>query len=138
MKWFINSLATLLLLLGVPVTVLGTSEILDAKRSEQDRSEAIAAVVILGIPPTLLGGFMLWWSRQRSQRLEHERLRSTFFRLLKENEGSVTALRFSMETGLEGRAAKAYLDERAKEFNALYNVTQEGTVSYQFELDGKD
>lgn len=138
MKWLINTLATLFLLLGVPVTVLGTSEILDAKTSEPDRGEAIAAVVILGIPPTVLGSWMLWWSRQRSRRLEQERLRAAFFRLLQENDGSVTTLRFSMETGLDGRAAKAYLDERAKEFNGLYNVTEEGNLSYRFELDGKD
>lgn len=138
MKWFINTLATLLLLVGVPVTILGTSEILDPKISEQDRGEAIAAVVLLGVPPTLLGGWMIWWSRQRSRRLEQDRLRTTFFRLLQENDGSVTALRFSMETGLDGRSAKTYLDERAKEFNALYNVTEEGNLSYRFELDGKD
>lgn len=40
-----------------------------------------------------------------------------------------------METELDGDAAKAYLDTRAKEFNAAYNVTEEGSFSYYFNLE---
>jgi hypothetical protein len=29
-----------------------------------------------------------------------------------------------------------YLDERAKEFNAAFNVTEEGNFSYYFNLEG--
>jgi hypothetical protein len=41
-----------------------------------------------------------------------------------------------METGLDGQTAKAYLDSRAKEFNAAYNVIEEGSFSYYFNVDG--
>ena len=73
-----------------------------------------------------------WPENGRSR--EQERLRSTFFRLLQEGNGHLTVLKFAMTTGLEGEAAKSYLNDRAREFNASFNVSEEGKLSYYFDL----
>lgn len=77
--------------------------------------------------------------REREQQYrESVRLHSTFLRLLHEGNGDVSVLQFAIETGLEGKSAKAYLDEQAKAFNARYDVTHEGKLAYFFDLDGID
>lgn len=65
---------------------------------------------------------------------QSNRLKQNFFRLLQEGDGKLTVLRFAMETGLEGDEAKRYLDERAIEFNATFEATSQGAVSYVFDL----
>jgi hypothetical protein len=123
---------------GLFVSVGMTIELTDSQSSAEDRKGAIAAFLIFGLPPATLGGWMLWNGHRKSHRAERDRLRSTFFKLLQENEGHITPIRFAMASGLEGGAAKVYLDERAKEFNALFNVTEEGNLVYYFELGGED
>ena len=125
-----------LLGIGVPIFLLGTAEALNPRATSESREGAIAAVFLFGLPPTALGSWLLVSNNRRSKQEERDRLRAAFFRLLQENSGHLTVLRFSMATGLEGEAAKAYLDTRAKEFNAAYNVTEEGSFSYYFNLEG--
>ncbi len=124
-----------LLGIGVPIFLIGTAGTLDPKATRSDREGSFAAVLLFGLPPTALGSWLLWSNNRRQQQEERDRLRAAFFRLLQENSGHLTVLGFSMETGLEGEAAKAYLDTRAKEFNAAYNVTEEGSFSYYFNLE---
>lgn len=124
-----------LLGIGIPISLVGTTEALNPENTAGDREGAFAALVVLGLPPTALGSWLLFSNVRRNKQEERDRLRAAFFRLLQENSGHLTVLRFSMETGLEGEAAKMYLDSRAKEFNAAYNVTEEGSFSYYFNLE---
>ena len=135
MKLLTRIAAGILLGIGVPITILGTVQALDSKRSMDDREGAFAALVFFGLPPTALGSWMIWSALSRNQKAERDRLRATFFRILQSQNGYITVLKFSMETGLDGQAAKAYLDDCAREFNAAYNVTEEGSFSYYFHLD---
>jgi len=41
-----------------------------------------------------------------------------------------------MVTGLTGEMAKTYLDERAREFSANFDVDDEGNLFYCFNLSG--
>lgn len=103
--------------------------------SDRDTREAgLPALMIFGMPPVAMGAGLLVWSRKGKALGQSNRLKQTFFRLLQENEGKVTVLRFAMETGLEGDEAKAYLDERAIEFNATFEATSQGAVAYVFDL----
>jgi hypothetical protein len=126
--------AAILLGIGVPISLIGAIEVLRPQATPEDREGGLAALVLFGLPPTALGTWLIWSSRRQGQKAESDRLRSTFFRTLQANNGHITVLLFSMETGLEGADAKAYLDERAKEFNAAYDVTEEGSYSYYFNL----
>lgn len=134
MKLATKIVAGVLLGIGLPIVLLASSEILNLKSSASAKSDAIAALMILGLPTATLGGWLVWSGHRQQQLAEQDRLRTTFFRLLQESNGHLTVLRFAMTTGLEGEAAKAYLSDRAREFNAGFNISEEGKLSYYFDL----
>ncbi len=127
-----------LLFFGLFVLGMGTAELLNPDNPPQDRQDSLAALLLFGVPCTATGSWMFWRSYQKSQQQKRDFLRSSFFKLLQENNGHITALQFSMASGLDGRAAKIYLDDRAKEFDANFNVTTEGNISYYFEIGGSN
>ncbi len=133
MRAVVRFLAVILLGVGVPITAMGAIESLNPQA--RDRDGALAALILFGLPPTALGSWLLWTTGRRTQESERDRLRAAFFRLLKEHNGHLTVLQFSMETGLNGSEAKAFLDECAKDYNATFNVTEEGQFSYYFHLN---
>lgn len=63
-----------------------------------------------------------------------EILRASFFDLVKENQGQVTLMQFAMAANVSGEAAQQYLQDRAKEFGADFQVNDQGTVIYIFPL----
>ncbi|MGC9505416.1 hypothetical protein [Baaleninema sp.] len=67
-----------------------------------------------------------------SPSLDSDSLQELFYQLVRTNNGSITVMRFAMETGLSGKDAQAYLDEKAKEFNAHYDIDSRGNITYQF------
>lgn len=133
MKQFTQLAAVVLLTIGLPITALAVADIVNPNTSETNRSGAVAALFLVGLPPSAIGGWLIWDGTRRHQKADRDRLRETFYRLIQEGKGQITSLKFAMETGLEGRAAKQYLDERAKEFNASYDITEEGKFSYFFD-----
>lgn len=126
--------AGVLLGIGLPISVMAIWQIASPNVSAEDKSGSEAALVLFGLPPAVLGSWLIWNGRRLSRQELSDRLQATFFRLLQEHNGHLTALQFAMETGLNGEAARAFLDERAKEFNAGFNVTEEGKLSYYFDL----
>jgi membrane protease YdiL (CAAX protease family) len=100
----------------------------------KDKQDAVTALVVLGLPLTAAGAWMFWRGHQQYQQQARAQLRTTFFKSLQAHNGRISLIQFAMESGLEGKEAKTYLDERAKEFNATYDVTEKGNISYYFEL----
>jgi hypothetical protein len=134
MKLSSKIFAGILLGIGVPLSLICLTGMFNPKAPPEERNALGTAFVVFGLPPTAVGGWLVWSGVRRARREERDRLRAAFFRMIEENNGHLTVLRFSMETGLEGQDAKLYLDERAKEFNAAFNVTEEGNFSYYFNL----
>lgn len=93
-------------------------------------------LLMLGLPFIPIGVAVLRQEYIADQK-QHNHLRTVFFYLLQADNGHVTPIRFAMESGLDGKLAQAYLDERAKEFNATYNVTPEGNITYYFDLNAQ-
>lgn len=97
--------------------------------------------LIFGVPTIVLGGW-LTLAMYRQSKLEQkalqqqvsDRLQSIFYQMLQENHGRVTVLNFAMHSQLPAAAARQYLDEKAKEFNANFQVNEEGGVSYHFDI----
>jgi hypothetical protein len=114
------------------IGVLGVSQP-GATRDQQFAS--IGVGVLGGVPAIALGSWLIAQQSDRARQQERDRLRQVFFRLLQEGNGNINVLRFSMESNVSGAEAKAYLDERAREFNAAFNVDQEGKLSYYFDGD---
>jgi hypothetical protein len=136
MRLFTKIAAGTLLTIGIPIVVLTTLEITNLEQPPEDREAALAALIFLGLPPTLLGSWLIFNGVRHDRQKERDRLRQVFYNLLQESNGEITTMQFAIASGLTGDCAKQYLDERAKEFNAAYDVLEEGSISYQFRLKG--
>ena len=134
MKLITKLAAGVLLGIGVPIALWAVADIANPRAT--DKEGAVAALCFFGIPPSALGGWLVLGGRRRSEQEEHDRLQASFFNLLKQGNGRITALGFAMETGLTGAMAKTYLDERAKEFGANFDVDDDGNMFYRFNLEG--
>jgi hypothetical protein len=96
---------------------------------------------IFGFPCAVLGGWMTLSLYQQGkqekkalQQQRDDRLQSLFYQMVQENHGRITLLRFAMQSQLPPNTAKDYLDDKAKEFNANFKISEEGAVSYLFEV----
>ena len=72
------------------------------------------------------------YQQQHKNQVAH--LDSVFYRLIKENKGRVTALDLAMNAKIPGEKVQEYLDERAKEFAADFEVTEQGGILYYFQV----
>ncbi len=133
MKLIKKIFAALFLSFGFVFLLAATIVVIDTE-DPKERNSTVAGCLIFGIPPTALGIWLIRSLQIQSQQEQRDRLRSAFFKLLKQGDGRLTPLRFAMETGLDGTLAKAYLDERAKEFNARFEVDEDGDLFYQFDM----
>lgn len=101
---------------------------------QQDATDTFIGGIALGVPFVAGGGYMLWGLRRRNEKLLRDRLDSTFYQMLKADNGRITVLQLAMEAQLSGEQAKQYLDQKAKEFNATFEVSDKGNISYLFHL----
>lgn len=103
---------------------------------DEARDSAMGGL-ILGVPSVLLGGWLALGAYRQEQQEKAikqagDRFHSTFFRLIQAGNGSITVFNFAMAAQLTATAAKQYLDEKAKEFDATFAVSNEGVISYYF------
>ena len=131
--------AGLLLALGGPIVVLSGAHLSDP--NSVVRELAMVILTFVGLPPTATAGWLLWavWEQNRVERVQQaqirvDRLAAAFFQLLKENDGAVTPLQFAMKAQLPGSEAKEYLESRAQEFDAQFEVSDRGTILYRFDV----
>ena len=126
--------ATVLLSLGIVLIGSGIYAPFNSAISKQKQREGAIACLVFGVPLAAWGGWIFLGLRQDKQQQERDRLNAAFSKLLTQSDGRITTLAFSMETGLPGEMAKVYLDERAKEFDANFDVDDEGNVNYRFHV----
>ena len=100
----------------------------------QDATDTFVGGIAFGVPLVAGGGYMLWGLRKRHEKLLRDRLDSTFYQMLKADNGRITVLQLAMEAQLSGEQAKQYLDQKAKEFNATFEPSDKGNISYLFHL----
>jgi hypothetical protein len=136
MKSMTKTLAVGLLAFGLLMTIPTTAEVVGIKAPPSQRSDSAVALLFLGIAPMALGSWLLVDGKRRQQRFQSGHLDDLFYLLLRQNGGTITTLGWAMQSGLNGAAAKAFLDDRAREFNANYQVTEAGDVVYVFDVSG--
>ncbi|PSB22185.1 hypothetical protein C7B65_01915 [Phormidesmis priestleyi ULC007] len=129
--------AGMLLGMGLPISLVCIWNLIQQSDSLTDsaRSINIATLIFYGILPVAIGSWLTLNNHRQSQKLERDRLQRVFFNLLRQGDGNINILRFSMEANISGAEAKIYLDERAREFNAAFNVSEAGRVFYYFDGD---
>ncbi len=81
-----------------------------------------------GVPLTAIGA---WYSIDTLIQ-RRAKLRSTFYALVEAQDGELTLLQYAKAADVSGKQAKAYLNERAKEFNATFEVDTKGGIIYRF------
>lgn len=124
----------LLLTVGLTSTVLAARRLTEPDLPTAERQEVYAALLLLGIAP--LSGAM--WLKRSLHRQQHQtqadRLRQVFYACLKQGQGRINVLQFSMQAHLSARDATAYLSDRAREFDATFDVDDAGGITYCFNM----
>ncbi len=100
----------------------------------REAKDTMLAGVALGVPLLVGGGWLIWGAKQQNQKQLRDRLQSTFYDLVEKNQGRISVLIFAKEANITGTEAKQYLDLKAKEFNALFDLSTEGGIYYYFHL----
>lgn len=97
--------------------------------------------LVFGVPTLILGGWLAFGLYRESQQEKKminqqvsDRLQSIFYQMLTENNGRVTVLSFAMQSQLPAAIAREYLDEKAQEFHANFKVSDDGAISYHFDV----
>lgn len=126
------------LVLGLLISAVAVSKLQHPATPAPDREELRASLLFVGLPLVGLGGWLIYAERSQARRQQQISLQDSFFQLLKKNRGYINVMQFSIASGLDGKLAKAYLDERALEFNADYDVSEVGNITYYFELESAD
>ncbi|MBL1175607.1 bL12 family ribosomal protein [Pantanalinema sp. GBBB05] len=134
MKLLSKTIAIILLMWGVPLTIAMLVDVANPKASNKEG--AMVAGIFLGLPPTVLGSWMLIDGQRKARLAADDRLQSTFFQVLQQQNGRITPLSLAMATGVSGQVAKTFLAEKAKEFDANFEVDETGNVIYCFSLGG--
>ena len=137
MKLFQQLSAGLLLSLGfiflmvVPVGIITYGQ----EDSQEEKQEALSSILgglILGVPTSAGGMWLFKGLRQQHQQKINNRLNSAFYRLIEQENGRISLLSFAKEAEITGEEAKKYLDLKAKEFNATFDVNPAGGIYYHF------
>lgn len=137
MKLFKKVAAIALLSWGFICLAIIVDELSDKDLTPEDQvdgQDTVLGGIAFGFPGLAAGGWLFWGMYQKARKEKSDHLSSTFYRLIQEGNGRIATLRFAMETQLSGKEAKQYLDEKAKEFQADFEVTENGDVNYRFHI----
>jgi hypothetical protein len=88
---------------------------------------------LLSVVVPIAFGWWAWRSHQRTQKKHRERLNTIFYELLQDHDGKMTVLDFAMTAQLSASEARQFLNDRAKEFSAHFEVSEQGDVIYRFQ-----
>ncbi|MBD1910772.1 MULTISPECIES: hypothetical protein [unclassified Leptolyngbya] len=134
MRLFQKVLAGFLFAIGAPM-LIGAICLLPNPNATKEDKEAGLGLLVLGVPPLVGAGLLVWNLRHTAGQAEEskeQKLEQSFLRVLQANGGVITPLRLAAETGMPISDAKTYLDEKAQELNATFDVSEEGGITYRF------
>ncbi|MBD2356044.1 hypothetical protein H6G41_15675 [Tolypothrix sp. FACHB-123] len=141
MKLVKKLLAICFLLFGIPFSTMAIVDILNPQTTPKNKSDAVAALTILTLPSTAVGGWLIWSLAQQKRKeqallieAEQKRLSLVFLELVDHNAGSITVFQLARNAEISIKDAKQYLDDKAKELNASFEVNEDGNILYRFLL----
>lgn len=112
-----------------------------AADAKLDNHQAALGCVLLGLPPSAIGGWLIWDLAQRRRYLQRQQadaaqrqLRSLLLDLIQQGEGEVTLFEFAMRSELPADRARDYLDRVAIEFGADCDIDDRGATRYLFPI----
>jgi hypothetical protein len=97
--------------------------------------------LMLGIPLTAIGGYMVIGLRHDHRRtlaatkasIEKD-LEWVLLQMVEENDGKVAAIQFALIADLTYDRAKEFLDQKAIQLDADFDVDEKGRIYYSFPL----
>ncbi|MBD2667043.1 hypothetical protein B6N60_00057 [Richelia sinica FACHB-800] len=135
MKIIKKILAGTFLTIGLGVLMLGTNDLIDQKKTDEDKEGALAAIVILGLPSTAIGTWIIW-SLQRQYQKELQQIylnkEQMFLQLLEQEQGRITITKFALYAQIPIEESKQFLEEKAKQLNANYETNEQAGIIYIF------
>ncbi|MGG6238404.1 hypothetical protein ACQ4N7_07160 [Nodosilinea sp. AN01ver1] len=139
MRTIQKTLARACLLFGLSISLLAAVYAVGSGEDFEleDAAEAGVALVIFGLAPTALGGWLAWnlrhGSLQTSQSLSLQQ-EQMFLQLLQNQAGDLTIIQFAAAAQVPIEQAKAFLDQKAQLLNASFDVKDSGAIVYRFPL----
>ena len=121
-------------LMHVTVEALSTNNNKATQQQKQEMADRAFAGLALGLSGVSFGSCLILSLKKQNQRQLTSHLQSTFYRLVEEERGQISLLRFAKEAEISGEVAKLFLDSKAKEFNATFDHGRNGGVYYHFHL----
>ncbi|TAD74250.1 MAG: hypothetical protein EA001_15465 [Oscillatoriales cyanobacterium] len=110
-----------------------------AAEAKLENQQAALGCALLGLPPSAIGGWLVWDLAQRRRRLQRQQadaaqrqLRSLLLDLIQQGDGEVTLFEFAMRSELPADHARDYLDRVAIEFGADCDIDDHGATHYRF------
>jgi len=100
---------------------------------------ALLLLVLQKVLPLLLaiatasGAWHILRRYQQKQQQHQGNLDEIFYQFIQEHQGRITVLDLAMNTKLPPQQVQQYLDRRAAEFSAQFEVTEQGGMVYYFE-----
>ena len=65
---------------------------------------------------------------------EDVRLRQVLYQLIEASNGQVTLVQFAIAADIPAAEARAYIGSQAKAFSANFDITDSGSIVYQFPI----
>ncbi|MEM1310053.1 MAG: hypothetical protein AAGF98_11305 [Cyanobacteria bacterium P01_H01_bin.153] len=127
----------LLLLCGLPISLMAIVYGFNPETSQEDKDGAIAAFIFFGLPPVVISGLLMHSLHQQHKsdaRKSDRELEQLFLAELQANGGNINPIIFATKSDLTLDETKIFLDEKAVQLNALYEATETGGVIYRFPL----
>lgn len=121
-------------LMHVTVEALSTDNNKATQEQKREMAGKLNAALALGLSGVGFGSLMILSLKKQNQKQLTSHLQYTFYRLVEENKGQISLLRFAKEAEITGQEAKLFLDSKAQEFNATFDHNHNGGVYYHFHL----
>ncbi|MEC4984163.1 MAG: hypothetical protein SAJ37_11790 [Oscillatoria sp. PMC 1068.18] len=123
--------AVLLLTLGAICLLVPMYVLIKPNATDRDRIDAIGGIFV-GLPSIVIGRWLSKSLSREKQQQTDECIQTIFYRLLAQNQGKITVMSLAIEANLSATVAKNYLDSKAQEFDADFEVSESGKIYYKF------
>jgi len=121
---------------GAIILLFGFIMIVGAIASEETKltvTKDLVLVLLLGVLPLLLGGWLLFTARKNSKLRRLDALENLVLQIASRYGGNLTAPELAMNSKLSITQANEVLERFAKQNVAYLKISNNGTYVYQFE-----
>lgn len=120
---------TIILLFGL-IMICGS---LASEETKLTETKELVLVLLLGVFPALLGGWLLFKARKNSRLRRVDALENLVLQVASRYDGKLTATELAMNSKLSITQANEVLENFTKQNVAYLKISNNGTYVYQFE-----